>query len=98
MNNTEEQIQTIRKLPDEERKQVTKGSSPDTNSTEVEMINSTRNSGAPNTPTYTCGNEDLRNELDTLSSSSKTVDRSSAHSEFHSMETATKATQPEDTD
>ncbi|CAG8727698.1 23698_t:CDS:2, partial [Gigaspora rosea] len=122
MNNTEEQIQTIMELLDEERKQVIMGFSPDTNSTEVEMIDSTvnelipseihmtdvldtkdntlvqqGNSEAPNTPTYTRGNENLRDELDTLSSSSKTADRSSAHSESHSMETATKATQPEDT-
>ncbi|CAG8831384.1 25110_t:CDS:1, partial [Gigaspora rosea] len=66
--------------------------------TKNNMLAQQGNSGAPNTPTYTRGNKDLRDKLDTLSSSSKTVDRSSAHSEFHSMETATKATQPEDTD
>ncbi|CAG8519780.1 20279_t:CDS:2, partial [Gigaspora rosea] len=92
MNNTEEQIQTIMKLPDEERKQMTMGSSPDTNSTEVEMIDSTVNELIPSEIQMT-------DVLDTKDNTlAQQVDRSSAHSELHSMETATKATQPEDTD
>ncbi|CAG8525559.1 25279_t:CDS:2 [Gigaspora rosea] len=123
MNNTEEQTQVTMELPDEERNQVTVGSSLDTNSNEEEMIDSTvnevmppkthmtdvlntknntlaqqGNTGAPNTPTFTRGNEDLRDELDTLSTPSKTAVRSSEHSESQSMETTTKAIQPGDTE
>ncbi|CAG8654348.1 10658_t:CDS:2, partial [Gigaspora rosea] len=66
--------------------------------TKDNMLAQQGNSGAPNTPTCTRRNEDLRDKLDTFSPSSKTADRSSALSESPSMETATKAIQPEDVD
>ncbi|CAG8722134.1 16640_t:CDS:1, partial [Gigaspora margarita] len=43
MNNTKEQIQVTMECPNKEEYQATMGSSPDTNNTEVEMIDPTEN-------------------------------------------------------
>ncbi|CAG8794990.1 15261_t:CDS:2 [Gigaspora margarita] len=95
------------------------GSSPDTNDTEVEMIDPTENdlvtpemqmsgvldtkdklvaqhdnSGESTTLIYMRGNEDLRDELNTLSFTNNLAAQSNERVEPHTLETANKATQP----
>ncbi|CAG8624532.1 8610_t:CDS:2, partial [Gigaspora rosea] len=84
-NNTEEQIQAI-------MEQVIIGSSPDTNSTEVEIIDLTVNE-------LVLSEIHIANVLDTKNNTlAQQANQSSKHSESHFMETTTKATQPEDTE
>ncbi|CAG8577188.1 5286_t:CDS:2 [Gigaspora margarita] len=119
----EEQTQVTMECSNEEEYQMTMGSSPDTNDTEVKMINPTENdlvipelqmseildtkdklvaqhdnSGESTTPIYMQGNEDLRDELNTLSFTNNSAARSSEHVEPYTLETANKATQPGDTE
>ncbi|CAG8649071.1 18547_t:CDS:1 [Gigaspora margarita] len=92
LNNTEEQTQVTIECPNEKEHQATMSSSPDTNDTEVEMIDPTENdpvtpemqmsgvfdtkdklvaqhdsSEESTTLIYMRDNEDLRDELNTLS-------------------------------
>ncbi|CAG8819812.1 42441_t:CDS:2 [Gigaspora margarita] len=111
MSITEIQIQATMELPDKEINQVTMGLNLDTNSSEMEMIDSTENrptfpqvteagaldpeeapEGTP-IPVYMQGNENKRDEIDTLGSTSNTVTQ---HQESYPLEMTTKDTLPGD--
>ncbi|CAG8815515.1 41651_t:CDS:2, partial [Gigaspora margarita] len=111
MSITETQIQATMELPDKKIDQVTMGLNPDTNSSEMEMIDPTENrltspqvtkaealdpEEAPegtSIPVYMQGNENKRDEIDTLGSTSNTVTQ---HQESYSPEMTTKDTLPGD--
>ncbi|CAG8845587.1 22053_t:CDS:2, partial [Gigaspora margarita] len=118
MNNTEEQTQVTMECSNEKEYQTTMGSSPDTNNTEVEIIDPTENilvtselqisgvldtkdklvaqhsnSGESTILIYMRGNEDLKDEFNTLSFTNNLAAQSNKHVEPHTFETASKATQ-----
>ncbi|CAG8641605.1 18494_t:CDS:2 [Gigaspora margarita] len=95
MNNMEEQIQVTIECPNKEEYQVTMDSSPDTNGTEVEMFTQQKMTCNPRNADAR-GNEDLRNELNTLSFTNNIAAQSNEHVESHTLEIAIKTIQLED--
>ncbi|CAG8791535.1 28485_t:CDS:2, partial [Gigaspora margarita] len=66
--------------------------------TKDKMVAQHDNPGESTTPTYMRGNEDLKDELNILSFTNDTAAQSNDYAESHTLKTAIKATQLEDTE
>ncbi|CAG8734458.1 43260_t:CDS:2, partial [Gigaspora margarita] len=94
MNNMEEQIQVTIECPNEEEYQATMDIR--ALNTKDKLVAQHDNSRESTTPIYMQGNEDLRDELNTLSFTNNSAAQNNEHVEHHTLETANKATQPGD--
>ncbi|CAG8836738.1 10846_t:CDS:2, partial [Gigaspora margarita] len=92
MGNTEIVAQTPMECSVEEENQVTMGALDIKNNTVIQQ----NSLGVSSIPDHMQGNENLQDELDTLSPTSNVIVRSNEYLEFHLSETATDATKPED--